>query len=188
MSSTDILDIEYKVTPFFSSLHRREGSELCLGRVSAGAHVLHANSAYDLHWSHCHTGRVALCGHQVSPWQPLLIRMIDQLDFAYLLPTNPCLTGASIVNNTAAMWLLLLLPFLCSKLFPSLIHRHPNGSCANFLLAHSREAIIFPFIISPILCLPTYFVFKVRETLEISTREHEAMYHVYFDTNSMLFR
>lgn len=104
------------------------------------------------------------------------------------LPTNPCLTGASIVNNTAAMWLLLLLPFLCSKLFPSLIHRHPNGSCANFLLAHSREAIIFPFIISPILCLPTYFVFKVRETLEISTREHEAMYHVYFDTNSMLFR
>lgn len=86
------------------------------------------------------------------------------------------------------MWLLLLLPFLCSKLFPSLIHRHPNGSCANFLLAHSREAIIFPFIISPILCLPTYFVFKVRETLEISTREHEAMYHVYFDTNSMLFR
>ncbi|KAH8300272.1 hypothetical protein KR044_012356 [Drosophila immigrans] len=66
--------------------------------------------------------------------------------------------------------------------------RHPNGSCANFLLAHSREAILFPFIISPILCLPTYFVFKVRETLEVDTKEHEAMYHVYFDTESMLFR
>ncbi|KAH8371922.1 hypothetical protein KR093_009289, partial [Drosophila rubida] len=66
--------------------------------------------------------------------------------------------------------------------------RHPNGSCANFLLAHSREAILFPFIISPILCLPTYFVFKVRETLEVDTKEHEAMYHVYFDTDSMLFR
>ncbi|KAH8416153.1 hypothetical protein KR222_009405 [Zaprionus bogoriensis] len=66
--------------------------------------------------------------------------------------------------------------------------RHPNGSCANFLLAHSREAIIFPFIISPILCLPTYFVFKVQETLNISTREHEPMYHVYGDTKSTLYR
>ncbi|ALC41748.1 CG13229, partial [Drosophila busckii] len=66
--------------------------------------------------------------------------------------------------------------------------RHPNGSCANFLLAHSNEAIIFPFIIAPILCLPTYFVFKVRETHEFTTREHEAMYHVYFDKDSMLFR
>ncbi|XP_034477099.1 sex peptide receptor [Drosophila innubila] len=66
--------------------------------------------------------------------------------------------------------------------------RHPNGNCANFLLAHSREAILFPFIISPILCLPTYFVFKVRETLEVDTREHEAMYHVYFDKDSMLYR
>ncbi|XP_023031798.1 G-protein coupled receptor dmsr-1 [Drosophila willistoni] len=64
--------------------------------------------------------------------------------------------------------------------------RHPNGSCANFLLAHSREAILFPFLISPILCLPTYFVFKVRETHELAT--DEAMFHVYFDNNSILYR
>ncbi|XP_017865818.1 G-protein coupled receptor dmsr-1 isoform X1 [Drosophila mojavensis] len=85
---------------------------------------------------------------------------------------------------TLAVWRYVAI----SKLFPSLIHRHPNGSCANFLLAHSREAILFPFIVSPILCLPTYFVFKVRETHEMDTKEHEAMYHVYFDTDSMLFR
>ncbi|XP_022223263.2 G-protein coupled receptor dmsr-1 isoform X2 [Drosophila obscura] len=66
--------------------------------------------------------------------------------------------------------------------------RHPNGSCANFLLAHSREAILFPFIISPILCLPTYFVFQVRETHDVDTVDHEALYHVYFDADSVLYR
>lgn len=100
----------------------------------------------------------------------------------------------NMTENVASLFLFLCFLFsvfcflLYSKLFPSLIHRHPNGSCANFLLAHSREAILFPFIISPILCLPTYFVFKVRETHEMDTKEHEAMYHVYFDTDSMLFR
>ncbi|KAH8372714.1 hypothetical protein KR009_003434 [Drosophila setifemur] len=66
--------------------------------------------------------------------------------------------------------------------------RHPNGGCANFLLAHSREAILLPFILSPILCLPTYFVFKVRETYDVDISHPEAMYHVYFDQDSVLYR
>ncbi|XP_020818188.1 sex peptide receptor [Drosophila serrata] len=66
--------------------------------------------------------------------------------------------------------------------------RHPNGGCANFLLAHSREAILLPFILSPILCLPTYFVFKVRETYDVDSVNPEAMYHVYFDQDSVLYR
>ncbi|XP_033253521.1 LOW QUALITY PROTEIN: probable G-protein coupled receptor 139 [Drosophila miranda] len=65
--------------------------------------------------------------------------------------------------------------------------RHPNEGCANFLLAYSREAILFPFIISPILCLPTYFVFQVRETHDVDTVDHEALYHVYFDADSVLY-
>ncbi|KAH8348637.1 hypothetical protein KR084_009334 [Drosophila pseudotakahashii] len=66
--------------------------------------------------------------------------------------------------------------------------RHPNGGCANFLLAHSREAILLPFVLSPILCLPTYFVFQVRETYDVDNVNSEAMYHVYFDKNSVLYR
>ncbi|XP_016930284.2 G-protein coupled receptor dmsr-1 isoform X2 [Drosophila suzukii] len=66
--------------------------------------------------------------------------------------------------------------------------RHPNGGCANFLLAHSREAILLPFILSPILCLPTYFVFQVRETYDVDKVNSEAMYHVYFDKDSVLYR
>ncbi|KAH8233080.1 hypothetical protein KR026_003898 [Drosophila bipectinata] len=66
--------------------------------------------------------------------------------------------------------------------------RHPNGGCANFLLAHSREAILLPFVLSPILCLPTYFVFKVRETYDVDNVQSEAMYHVYFDQDSVLYR
>jgi len=78
--------------------------------------------------------------------------------------------------------------FVYSQMLPSLFHRHPNGGCANFLLAHSREAILLPFILSPILCLPTYFVFQVRETYDVDKVNSEAMYHVYFDKDSVLYR
>ncbi|XP_030375135.1 probable G-protein coupled receptor 139 [Scaptodrosophila lebanonensis] len=64
--------------------------------------------------------------------------------------------------------------------------RHPNGSCANFLLSHSREAILFPFIISPILCFPTYFVFKVQKSY--AKDSPVPLYHVDADKNTILYR
>ncbi|XP_039147400.1 G-protein coupled receptor dmsr-1 isoform X1 [Drosophila simulans] len=85
---------------------------------------------------------------------------------------------------TLAVWRYVAI----SQMLPSLFHRHPNGGCANFLLAHSREAILLPFILSPILCLPTYFVFQVRETYDVDKVNSEAMYHVYFDKDSVLYR
>ncbi|XP_037951213.1 sex peptide receptor-like isoform X2 [Teleopsis dalmanni] len=64
--------------------------------------------------------------------------------------------------------------------------RHPHGSCATFLLSHCNEAIIFSFIISPIVCFPTFFVFKVQERyVEDSV---DPLYHVDADKETRLYR
>ncbi|XP_067633925.1 G-protein coupled receptor dmsr-1 [Eurosta solidaginis] len=64
--------------------------------------------------------------------------------------------------------------------------RHPHGRFAAFLLSHCKEAIIFSFIVSPIVCFPTLFVFQVRE----SYVEDSAvpLYHVYADKDTQLYR
>lgn len=73
-----------------------------------------------------------------------------------------------------------------SKLFPTLFFRHPHGRFAAFLLSHCNEAIIFSFIISPIVCFPTLFVFKVRESYVEDSKV--PLYHVYADKDTHLYR
>lgn len=48
-------------------------------------------------------------------------------------------------------------------------HRHPHGKFATHLLSHCGEAILVSFVISPILCMPTYFVFQVNEKFNNDT-------------------
>uniref|UniRef100_A0A0K8WGQ5 G-protein coupled receptors family 1 profile domain-containing protein n=1 Tax=Bactrocera latifrons TaxID=174628 RepID=A0A0K8WGQ5_BACLA len=64
--------------------------------------------------------------------------------------------------------------------------RHPHGRFAAFLLSHCTEAIIFSFIVSPIVCFPTLFVFKVRESYVEDSQE--PLYHVYADEDTQLYR
>ncbi|CAD7014753.1 sex peptide receptor [Ceratitis capitata] len=64
--------------------------------------------------------------------------------------------------------------------------RHPHGRFAAFLLSHCNEAIIFSFIISPIVCFPTLFVFKVRESYVEDSKV--PLYHVYADKDTHLYR
>lgn len=76
--------------------------------------------------------------------------------------------------------------YFFSNLFPSFFFRHPHGPCATFLLSHCKEAIIFSFVLSPILCFPTLFVFKVRERrVEDSD---VPLYHVDADKSTALYR
>ncbi|XP_065368274.1 G-protein coupled receptor dmsr-1 [Calliphora vicina] len=64
--------------------------------------------------------------------------------------------------------------------------RHPHGPCASFLLSHCKESILFSFIISPIVCFPTLFVFKVRERM---VRDSDVpLYHVDADKATQLYR
>lgn len=76
--------------------------------------------------------------------------------------------------------------YFSSKLFPTLFFRHPHGRFAAFLLSHCTEAIIFSFIVSPIVCFPTLFVFKVRESYVEDSKE--PLYHVYADKDTQLYR
>ncbi|XP_055839666.1 G-protein coupled receptor dmsr-1 isoform X1 [Episyrphus balteatus] len=65
------------------------------------------------------------------------------------------------------------------------ISRHPHGPCASFMLSHCCESILLSFIISPILCFPTYFVFKVKER-HFTDRE-ETVYHVDATEDTALY-
>ncbi|XP_054090637.1 G-protein coupled receptor dmsr-1 [Zeugodacus cucurbitae] len=64
--------------------------------------------------------------------------------------------------------------------------RHPHGRFAAFLLSHCTEAIVFSFIVSPIVCFPTLFVFKVRESYVEDSKV--PLYHVYADKDTQLYR
>ncbi|KAI8127233.1 hypothetical protein FF38_03175 [Lucilia cuprina] len=64
--------------------------------------------------------------------------------------------------------------------------RHPHGACATFLLSHCKESILFSFIISPIVCFPTLFVFKVRKRMVADS--DVPLYHVDANKDTQLYR
>ncbi|TMW54532.1 hypothetical protein DOY81_000326 [Sarcophaga bullata] len=64
--------------------------------------------------------------------------------------------------------------------------RHPHGRFSAFLLSHCKESIMFSFIIAPILCFPTLFVFKVRKALVKDSAV--LLYHVDADKETRLYR
>ncbi|KAM7344726.1 G-protein coupled receptor dmsr-1 isoform 2-T2 [Cochliomyia hominivorax] len=64
--------------------------------------------------------------------------------------------------------------------------RHPHGACASFLLSHCNESILLSFIISPIVCFPTLFVFKVKERMVADS--DVPLYHVDADKATKLYR
>lgn len=53
--------------------------------------------------------------------------------------------------------MLLSIPLHCRRF------RHPHGKFASCVLSHCGFAILLAFVTSPILCLPTYFVFHIIE-------------------------
>uniref|UniRef100_A0A1B0BG75 G-protein coupled receptors family 1 profile domain-containing protein n=1 Tax=Glossina palpalis gambiensis TaxID=67801 RepID=A0A1B0BG75_9MUSC len=64
--------------------------------------------------------------------------------------------------------------------------RQPHGSCATFLLSHCNETIVFSFVISPIVCFPTLFVFKIQE--DIGPPTMVPWYYVDADKETKLYR
>ncbi|XP_037046567.1 sex peptide receptor isoform X2 [Bradysia coprophila] len=75
--------------------------------------------------------------------------------------------------------------------------KHPHGKFATHLLSHCGEAILVSFVISPILCMPTYFVFKVNEkfnnatysmTYLLDAEEDTWLYSVNFWVHSVIIK
>lgn len=69
-------------------------------------------------------------------------------------------------------------------------HRHPHGRFASCILSHCGVAIFLSFVMSPILCLPTYFVFRINERIIHSDKinQTKTIYHVNTKEDTMLYR
>lgn len=59
---------------------------------------------------------------------------------------------------------------------------------ASMILSHCKEAILLSFIIAPILCAPTYFVFRINENIIEENHEKVSLYHLDAKEDTMLYR
>lgn len=71
---------------------------------------------------------------------------------------------------------------------PTLIHRHPHGSLALFAQSNYSYAILFCYVLAPILCMPTYFVFTIRQTRVYKDDAPVMLYHLDADENTSVYR
>lgn len=63
-------------------------------------------------------------------------------------------------------------------------YRHPHGKLGVMAQTHHRRAVLFSFLVSPIVCLPSFFVFSINELKEDS----KVIYHVGANEESALYR
>lgn len=66
--------------------------------------------------------------------------------------------------------------------------RHPHGRIASLILSHCKEAILLSFIISPILCFPTYFVFRINHRVIEENNAKVSLYHLDPKADTLLYR
>ncbi|XP_055689593.1 G-protein coupled receptor dmsr-1 isoform X2 [Lutzomyia longipalpis] len=66
--------------------------------------------------------------------------------------------------------------------------KHPHGSFAACVLSHCNEAILMSYIISPLLCFPTYFVFRINEKTIKENNRSVLLYHLDAREDTALYR
>ncbi|EJY57495.1 AAEL017313-PA, partial [Aedes aegypti] len=66
--------------------------------------------------------------------------------------------------------------------------KHPHGSLAVYAQSNYSYAILFCYILAPILCMPTYFVFTIRQTHVFEHDAHVLLYHLDADENTSVYR
>ncbi|XP_055708444.1 G-protein coupled receptor dmsr-1 isoform X2 [Phlebotomus papatasi] len=66
--------------------------------------------------------------------------------------------------------------------------KHPHGSFAACVLSHCNEAILISFILPPILCFPTYFVFRINEKTIEENNKNVLLYHLDAKEDTALYR
>ncbi|XP_031640943.1 sex peptide receptor [Contarinia nasturtii] len=66
--------------------------------------------------------------------------------------------------------------------------KHPHGRLASCVLSHCGAAILLSFLLAPILCLPTYFVFRINEKVIFSDKITKVtVYHVDTKQDTILY-
>ncbi|XP_039431555.1 G-protein coupled receptor dmsr-1 [Culex pipiens pallens] len=66
--------------------------------------------------------------------------------------------------------------------------KHPHGSLALFAQSNYSYAILFCYVLAPILCMPTYFVFTIRQTRVYKDDAPVMLYHLDADENTSVYR
>ncbi|XP_050089980.1 G-protein coupled receptor dmsr-1 [Anopheles aquasalis] len=66
--------------------------------------------------------------------------------------------------------------------------KHPHGSLAIYAQSNYGQAIALCYLLAPILCFPTYFVFTIRQTLVFEGDTHLVLYHLDADENTIVYR
>ncbi|XP_062708674.1 G-protein coupled receptor dmsr-1 [Aedes albopictus] len=66
--------------------------------------------------------------------------------------------------------------------------KHPHGSLAIYAQSNYSYAILLCYILAPILCMPTYFVFTIRQTHVFEHDAHVLLYHLDADENTSVYR
>lgn len=75
--------------------------------------------------------------------------------------------------------------FIGFKIY-AIIFSQPHGPFAAFMHSHCNETILFSFVLAPVLCCPTFFVFKVQK--RIVADSVVPLYHVDADKETKLYR
>ncbi|CAO1348407.1 unnamed protein product [Diamesa serratosioi] len=73
--------------------------------------------------------------------------------------------------------------------------KHPHGRLGVMAQTHHRRAVLFSFLVAPIVCLPSFFVFSINELDEdskviyhVGANEESALYRVNFWIHSVLIK
>uniref|UniRef100_A0A182PTL8 G-protein coupled receptors family 1 profile domain-containing protein n=1 Tax=Anopheles epiroticus TaxID=199890 RepID=A0A182PTL8_9DIPT len=66
--------------------------------------------------------------------------------------------------------------------------KHPHGSLAIYAQSNYGQAIALCYILAPILCFPTYFVFTIRQTFVFEGDTQMILFHVDADENTIVYR
>ena len=112
------------------------------------------------------------------------------MHFTQILHTiSICLTVTLAVWRYIAIMLVkmyfIYLYSLSNLLF---LHRHPHGTFSSFALSHCAEAILLSFIVAPILCFPTYFVFRIQQTSVVENNHTILLYHLDDKEDTAVYR
>ncbi|XP_055626466.1 G-protein coupled receptor dmsr-1 [Toxorhynchites rutilus septentrionalis] len=66
--------------------------------------------------------------------------------------------------------------------------KHPHGALAVNVQSNYSYAILLCFVLAPILCMPTYFVFTIRQTSVFEHGANVMLYHLDADENTSVYR
>lgn len=155
---------------------RSHGFPIYLGRLSTVSHAFYTNFAHNIDIVDSGSGAMEIHCDKVS----MNIVKFSR-HFIYILQV------IHAMRYMMAFWMWIFAKILFSEL--RFISRYPHGKLASLVLSHCGSAILLSFLLSPILCLPTYFLFGITEAHIVNDQNVNVhIYHVNVNEDTALYR